>query len=191
MNNMLLGFGVKQIAYYTYYTRNESNLTGDESYVDGSSFVDYNGNPTDLYYTMQGIMSNNQIFAKVIMQFNYKQSSVYWNKSGLFSSAPDYISYATSATSFEKATVSYTTKEVGVLVTELCDEAKGNYMYMAMNIDDPDSSTASASITMTFSGYTHALVYDGNGNFTNVTLNNGVYTATLNVADAVYVIPYN
>ena len=191
MNNMLLGFGVKQIVYYTYYTRYSSDSTGNESYVDGSSFVDYNGNPTDFYYTMQGIMANNQIFAKVIMQFNYKQSAVYWNKSGILDFAPDYISYATSTGSFAKATVAYATKNVGALVTELYDDENNNYMYMAMNIDDPDASSSTATITLTFSDYTKALVYDGNGGFKTVTLSSGgVYTCELTPGQAVYVIPY-
>jgi hypothetical protein len=77
------------------------------------------------------------------------------------------------------------------LVTELYDDENKNYMYMAMNVLDPDADVTEETVTMTFNGYTNVLVYDGNGNFTTVALDNGVYTATLTNGEAVYVIPYN
>ncbi len=185
LNNILIGFGAKQIAYYTYYTRGESDSTGDESYVDGSSFVDYNGNPTELYYTMQEIMSDNQIFAQVVLQFNYKGSRVYGSTSA------NHLGEITVGSSFTKLT-SFSVNTGSALVTELYDDENDNYMYMAMNVLDPDTSSSTAeTVTMTFSGYTMALVYDGNGKFSTEALTNGVYTAKLNVGDAVYVIPYN
>ena len=99
LNNILLGFGTKQIAYYTYYTRGESDLTGGESYVDGESFVDYNGNPTDLYYTMQEIMANNQKFAPTILQFEYQGSRYY--KGSTANSNNNHVSKITQADNFQ------------------------------------------------------------------------------------------
>ncbi len=184
LNNILLGFGAKQLAYYTYYTRGESDSEGTESYVDGKSFVDYNGNPTELYYWMQKIMANDQKFAPTIMQFDYKGSKVYGSTSA------DYLSKATKlSSSFAKLyTVSVSTGSA--LVTELYDDEKDNYMYMAMNVLDPDATNTAETVQMTFSGYTHVLVYV-DGESQEVALTNGVYTATLNNGDAVYVIPYN
>jgi hypothetical protein len=118
------------------------------------------------------------------LQFNYKDSNVYGSKSA------NHLGKITDSKGFTKLN-NFTLSTGSALVTELYDDKNSNYMYMAMNVLDPDTSSTAETVTMTFNGYTHALVYDGNGNFTNVTLNNGVYTATLNVADAVYVIPYN
>ena len=182
LNNILLGFGAKQLAYYTYYTRGESNSEGIESYVDGKSFVDYNGNPTELYYWMQKIMANDQKFAPTIMQFDYKGSKVYGSTSA------DYLSKATSS-SFAKLS-SFSVSTGSALVTELYDDENDNYMYMAMNVLDPDATNTAETVQMTFSGYTHVLVYV-DGVAKEVALTNGVYTATLNNGDAVYVIPYN
>ena len=185
LNNILLGFGSKQIAYYTYYTRRESNSSGTESYVDGKSFVDYNGNPTELYSWMQEIMANDQKFAPTIMQFDYKGSKVYGSTSA------DYLSNATTlaSSSFTKLT-SFSVSTGSALVTELYDDVKANYMYMAMNVLDPDATNTAETVTMTFSGYTHVLVYvDGVASIQ--ALNSGVFTKVLNNGDAVFVIPYN
>ncbi|MBE7100329.1 MAG: hypothetical protein E7364_01820 [Clostridiales bacterium] len=183
LNNILLGFGAKQIAYYTYYTRGESDASGAESYVDGQSFVDYNGNPTALYYTMKDILSDNQIFAKVILQFNYMGSKVYGSTSA------NHLGEITVSNGFMKLT-GCSINTGSALVTELYDEGNNNYMYMAMNVLDPDVAQTSENVTMTFSGYTKALVYS-NGEFTEVALSNGVYTATVTPGEAVFVIPHN
>ena len=183
LNNILLGFGTKQIAYYTYYTRSESDSTGGESYVDGQSFVDYNGNPTALYYTMKDILSDNQIFAKVILQFNYKGSRVYGSTSA------NHLGEITVSNGFTKLTAC-SVNTGSALVTELYDEGNSNYMYMAMNVLDPDVAQTSETVTMTFSGYTKALVYS-NGEFIDVELSSNVYTATVTPGEAVFVIPHN
>ena len=188
LNNILIGFGAKQIAYYTYYTRSESDSNGGESYVDGSSFVDYSGNPTDLYYVMKDILSDNQIFASTVLQFDYQGSRYYKGSSA--SSDDNHVADITTANSFSKLT-SFSVDKEYALVTELYDDTAGNYMYMAMNIVDPDAGDYSETMTMTFSGYSYALVYR-NGVFEEVTLNGGVLSLTdMAPGDAAYVIPYN
>ena len=187
LNNILVGFGAKQIAYYTYYTRGESDSTGGESYVDGSSFVDYNGNPTYLYDIMKGIMADNQIFAKVVLNFTY-QGSRYYSGSSV-SSDKTHVNKITTANGFTRLSGFSVNKELA-LVTELRDKNNDNYMYMAMNISNPDVGTYTQNVSLTFNGYTKALVYR-DGVFENVELSGGIYTATLNAGDAVYVIPYN
>jgi len=180
LNNILLGFGVKQIAYYTYYTRAQSDSTGGESYVDGSSFVDYNGNPTELYDVMKDILTDNQIFASTILQFDYKGSRTY--------GSADHFAEVTVQDTFTKLTAC-SVNTGAALVTELYDDENDNYMYMAMNALDP-SLTTEETVTMAFSGYTHVLVYT-NGTFEVVELSKGSYVATLTPGEAVFVIPYN
>ena len=183
LNNILVGFGTKQIAYYTYYTRSQSNLEGNESYVDGQSFVDYNGNPTSLYYWMQKIMANNQKFAPTVMQFNYKGSKVYGSTSA------NHLSKISVSNTFEKL-AGFSVSTGSALVTELYDAENANYMYMAMNVADPDVGDATHTVSMTFNGFTKVLVYV-DGVATSQVLSGNVYTAKLNAGDAVYVIPYN
>jgi hypothetical protein len=94
LNNILMGFGAKQLAYYTYYTRSESDAEGSESFADGASFVDYNGNPTALYGWMKEILANNQKFAPTILQFDYKGSKTY--------GSADHLAEVTVGNSFAK-----------------------------------------------------------------------------------------
>jgi len=182
LNNILMGFGAKQLAYYTYYTRAQSDEKGSESFADGASFVDYNGNPTPLYGWMKEILANNQKFAPTVLQFDYKGSKTY--------GSADHLANVTVSDSFTKLS-SFAVDAGAALVTELYDDENNNYMYMAMNVLDPDADVTEETVTMTFNGYANVLVYDGNGNFTTVALTNGVYTATLTNGEAVYVIPYN
>ena len=183
LNNILIGFGAKQIAYYTYYTRAESDSTGAESYVDGSSFVDYNGNPTELYGWMQKIMANNQKFAPTVLQFDYKGSKLYGSKSA------NHLGEITVSNSFTKLTAC-SVNTGSALVTELYDDENDYYMYMAMNVLDPDTSSTAETVTMSFAGYSNVLVYV-DGVATSHALTSNQFKATLNPGEAVYVIPYN
>ena len=82
-------------------------------------------------------------------------------------------------------------KEVA-LVTELYDEAKGNYMYMFQNIVDSTrkGSKAYQTITATFGEeYTHAVVFV-KGERTLKKLDNGTLTMKHMPGQATYVIPF-
>jgi hypothetical protein len=131
---------------------------------------------------MKEILANNQKFAPTVLQFDYKGSQTY--------GSADHLAEVTVSNSFAKLS-SFTVNTGAALVTELYDDENKNYMYMAMNVLDPDENLTEETVTMTFNGYTNVLVYDGNGNFTTVALTNGVYTTTLTNGEAVYVIPYN
>ena len=143
--------------------------------------MDYNGNPTDLYYTMKDILSDNQIFASTILQFDYKGSRTY--------GSADHFAEVTVSNSFTKLSA-FSANTGAALVTELYDDENDNYMYMAMNVLDPDTSSTSETLTLTFNDYTHVLVYR-DGVFTEVELSSHVYTATVLPGEAVFVIPYN
>lgn len=159
LNNMLVGFGVSEISYFTYFTRTE-NKTDGESFLDNDSFVTLYGKPTHIYYMMQEIMANNQSFAPTVLQFDYK-------KCGIFTQAP--MSFNTehirnmpkNVQAYDKVKSVKVDKECA-MVNELYDAQNGRYMYMAMNIIDPDclGSKAFQTITLEFSDeYNFALVY--------------------------------
>ena len=86
INNMLLGFGVKEIHYFTYYARPDND---NETYVDEGFFLTAEGEKTDVYYRMQAILAQNQQFASVIKSFDYvssnliKGASVTYNNTGI------------------------------------------------------------------------------------------------------------
>ena len=159
LNNMMLGFGVREISYFTYYTRTESRTDG-ESFIDNASFVDLYGKPTNIYYMMKEIMAGNQKFAPTVFQFDYQ-------KSGVFTKLPlnysgDHIQYVEQNKQTYAKVKSVTVNKECAMVNELYDKENDRYMYMAMNIVDPlyQGSPVYQTITLEFAPeYKYALVY--------------------------------
>jgi hypothetical protein len=190
INNSLLGFGVKEINYFTYWTK-QSNSSSGEYFIDGGSFVDRNGNKTALYTFMQTIMAENQAFAGTIKNFDYVGSRVY---TGSYKYDNSHIAWVKNDYTFQKV-ASVTTSTDATLVTELYDSENYNYMYMLMNTIDPNEKNGNGkdttqSITVTFdSACTKAYLYK-NGTRTAVALTSNAYTVTLTAGQAVYLLPY-
>lgn len=186
LNNMLLGFGVKQVSYFTYFTKADNNA---EHFKDGQSFLTWEGEKTDIYYWMQKIMAEEQKFAPTILNFDYKTSQVFKGSSLVFGLS--HVMYKIDTPALTKVTNVEVNKEVA-LVTELYDEAKGNYMYMFQNVVDPmkKGSKAFQTITATFAEeYKYAAVYV-KGERTLVALDDGKLTMKHKPGEATYVIPY-
>ena len=189
LNNYLMGFGVKQINYFTYWTKHSNSSTG-EYFEDGGSFVNRDGTTTAVYDFMKTIMANNTAFAPTISHFDYNASKVFGSDNG--SQNNDHISWSSSLTadtSFRFVT-NVTTSLEYTLVTELYDKDNYNYMYMVMNTIDPNEG-GTQSVTVTFDGtFDKIYVYDQTGARTAVTLTNNTYTVTLTAGQAVYLLPY-
>lgn len=188
LNNMQLGFGVKQISYFTYFTK-QSNSSSGEWFVDGGSFITHLGEKTELYYTMQKILAENQTFAPVILSFEYKTSAAYY--------APLSTYSTTNAASclkgnFTKVSSVEIDKE-SALVSELYDEEKNLYMYMLQNIVNPLYKTSETyqKITLRFNeSYQYALVYKNARRYV-VRLKDNTYSVSQQPGEAVYVVPFN
>ncbi len=189
MNNILLGFGVKQIHYFTYWTKADNSTTG-EYFVDGCSFVTRTGEKTPLYYHMQQIMAENQKFAPVIKQFEYQGCRSYSIPPTNFDITQTL--YIDNSYTFKKLKDVQFEKEVG-FVTELYDAENDNYMYMVMNLLGGwnEGSYAYQTNTVTFSDeYTHVVVYK-NGVGTPQKLGAGnTIEIELAAGEAVYLLPY-
>ena len=189
LNNYLMGFGVKQINYFTYWTKYANSSSG-EYFEDGGSFVNRDGTTTAVYDFMKTIMANNTAFAPTISHFDYSASKVVGSDNG--SQNNDHISWSSTLTadvSFRLLT-SVTTNLEYTLVTELYDKDNYNYMYMVMNTIDPNEG-GTQSITVTFNDTIDTIyVYDQTGKRTSVSLENHTYTVTLTAGQAVYLLPY-
>ena len=190
LNNMLLGFGVKEIVYYTYFNKgNDFDGKSGENYPDGTSFITHHGQKTDLYYFMQKIIAEDQKFAPVIMNFDYVTSNVYSVPASTYST--EHIRMAQRGNAFQKVKEITINKECA-LATELYDKTNDRYMYMVQNVVDPKYQGAKAYQTATVefnSGYTYALVYR-NGEPTKVKLTDGKLEVKQHAGEAVFVIPY-
>ena len=188
LNNYLMGFGVKQINYFTYWTKAASSSSG-EYYIDGYSFVKRDGTTTALYNFMKEIMADNTKFAPTINHFDYNASQIFGSNtdSSLDNAHITWVKDLTAAASFRWITNVTTSKEF-TLVTELYDAEKCNYMYMIMNtIDTYYGGNQNVTVTLD-SSVTAFYVYDQYGNRTAHTGN--TYTVTLNAGQAVYIMPY-
>ncbi|MBP5466296.1 MAG: Ig-like domain-containing protein [Clostridia bacterium] len=191
INNSLLGFGVKEIDYFTYMTK-ASNYSDGEFYLDGYSLLNRNGTTTGLYDDIQTVISENQTFAPVIKSFEYQGSRVYSGTNTFTDS--DHVAWMDNSYAFKRVSSVITTKE-DTLVTELFDTKNYNYMYMFMNTIDPyekngKSNDTTQTVTITFDSYcTQADVYV-NGVKNTISLNNHTYSVSLTAGQAVYVIPY-
>lgn len=186
LNNMMLGFGVKQIMYYTFWTKSENNTA--ETTIDGSCFIDWYGNKTDLYYFMQEIIKENSEFENVILNFDYSSSCTYSITPTVYSDSQ--VSMAKEGT-FKKVTSVEIDKECA-LVTELYDAKKDNYMYMLQNVVNPvyKGRNAYQTITVSFPAeYQYVSVFK-NGKRSEVKLVNGQFAVSQTSGEAVFVIPY-
>ena len=162
LNNMLLGFGVTEISYFTYFTRTENVSTGESFYqYDNGSFVSMYGKPTNIYYFMKEIMADNQRFAPTVLQFKYKKSGVFINAAPNYSTAHLRYVENVNKTTYEKLKSVSINKECA-MVNEMYDAENDRYMYMAMNIVDPmyQGSLVYQTITLEFAPeYKYAVVY--------------------------------
>ena len=186
LNNGLVGFGVKQISYFTYWTKSDNNT---EHFIDGNSFITWYGEKTDIYHWMKNIMAEEQKLAPTILSFEYQTSKIFMTQPTIFNS--NYAMRTIETADFTALKKVEINKEVA-LVTELYDEAKGNYMYMVQNIVDTinKGSKAFQTTVLTFDEqYTHAVVFV-KGEKTLKKLDNGTLTLKHKPGEATYVMPF-
>lgn len=188
--NMLQGFGVKRIAYFTYWRRSGSKTTG-EFFVDNASFISSSGKKTDLYYYMTDIHKEIQNFAPTLLSFDYNTCTYYMKEPMDF--AAGYLGGLEREA--ELACIKGVTVEQSDLlfVTEMTDADNGNYMYMLQNIMDPAKGLVGDTVVhaeVEFdSKYKYVAVYY-KGEVTYKKLVDHKYSTELSAGYAEFVIPY-
>lgn len=188
--NLLLGMGVKQISYFTYW-RKQDNSSG-EYFYDDASIISQNGEKNALYGYMQTIHREMQDLAKVILNFNWQATSYAVGAPLDFSM--NWLSGVENQTLAKVS--SHTVKQGGVsLVSELKDETRGQYGYMIQNILDPawaeQGGNTISEITLKFDdSYSKLAVYDkGTLRYEKLAADN-TYTCKLDAGYALFVLPY-
>lgn len=186
--NLALGLGVSQLSYFTYWNKQDNN-THAEQFTDGTAIMTREGVRTELYYALKNIHKEIQKLAPTILNFTYSDSTFVtkkptnWTTSHLSSALRGNLEYVTNI-EVDKETV---------FVSELQDGEKDYTMYMVMNLINPiyaSEPNAVQTTVLTFdSKFTRAIVFD-KGERTDVALNNGKLTFTLNPGHAQFVIPY-
>ncbi len=200
----LIGMGVDTFAYYTYNPDQTSYSDGVKT-LDGGNFLDFNGEPTEIYYFAQKVMEEVKSFQNVVLNYEFKGSNLYTAPVATFNNAP----YLTSSTCTSSNTVieyekgyqfalikdfekDFTCDNDVAFVTELYDEENDLYMYMVQNVIDPrngKNGNTAENVTVNFgSEYKYIAEFDG-GNLTYHNLDNGVYKRALSAGQAVYLVP--
>ncbi len=183
LNNMLIGFGAKQIAYYTYFPYKTNNVRC--WFYEEGNFITRRGEKTKVYYVMQKLMREEQKLAPTVLQYNYTASKAY--KGSRCEHTTDYVESVHDKDSFQKIASVEVDREVA-LITELCNK-EGSYMYMLQNITDPIKGDIEQAMSVEFTGCTRATLFD-KGERSEVELVDGKLTVKQQPGHAVYVIPY-
>lgn len=187
--NLIQSFGVDRVAYFTYWPKKENSTTG-EWFIDGATFVSRNGEKTQLYYDMQTIHKEMQSIAPVLKSFTYNATAYYMTKPMNFPTG--YLSDLKSQPLQAVKNVTVDVSEL-VLVNEMVDSAKGNYMYMIQNILEPRrGAVTDMSVTATVefdSKYNYvAIWYKGEVRYEKLT--DHKYSTKLSAGYAEFLIPY-
>jgi len=183
--NSYIGFGFEEIAYYTYWAyKNNGN---GAYYTDGSAFMTRDGQKTELYSIMQTIHKEMQSFAGVMMNFDYRGAK-YYGSSSEFST--DYLARLDCKENFDGLKSVSAGKGQTALVTELSDEANGQYAYMIMNAAVPEYGVK-LTVTLRFASGFDAVEVWSKGEMKLYRLgNDNDILFELEAGDAVYVLPY-
>ena len=188
--NVLLAFGVKQYSYFTYWTK-QMNRTNGEMFIDGKALMTRNGERTKTWYHVQKINEELQQLAPLMWNFAYC-SNAFFLKIPLCT-APTYLELIRGG-ELSQVTSVETDKDV-VMVTELCDKKKKQYMYCAVNTTDIQRYTKKYKkekqlTVMQFNeNYNVADVYQ-NGKWQTVALEGGKLSIRLHAGEGAIILPY-
>lgn len=187
--NTALGFGVKSLAYFTYWRKQQNKTTG-EFFPEDGAMIAQDGTQTPLYGYIRDVNSEIHAFAPVILNFDYQGARSYVGAPLSFPLAALGGIKQDSFTALSDLSVS---SGDAALVTELKD-ADGNYMYMVQNVLDPANNAKGDTVldfTATFEGFDYAAVYyKGKPEYVKLG-KKGEFSAKLAAGYADFIIPFN
>lgn len=183
----LLGAGVKEFAYYTYWSGGDYSGRGE--YRDNDwAIVSTDGQRTYLYPVVQRLNGMIKKLSPVLMNFDHVADTYAVQMPCV--SKPMHLQH-TRCGKLTHARLK-TSQEVAMLF-ELKDEKRDNWLYVLENVTCPKFGAGlpaqTSTVRFTNPAWTKVDVFDGNEWHTE-DLVNGTFTATLNNGDAVYLMPY-
>ena len=185
-----MSFGVKQYSYFTYWSK-QMNSTKGEFFPDGEAIMNRKGEKTKMYKYVQKVNTELNKLAPLLWDFEYC-SNAYFVKPPLYSN-PTYLELVRGGELTQVTDV--TTDKEEVLVTELYDKKRAQYMICATNITDPKRyrkhyKYEKQNTELTFAeGYNVADIYF-KGKWKTVDLENGKLQVSLYSGEGVIVLPY-
>lgn len=183
--NLLLGFGVKELGFFTYMPHGAG---GGEEFPDDGAMLNKKGELLPLYYITQKIIKELHQIAPVVTKFNYHHSAYDVETFDSFLKCLDYAHN-------EKldCVQSFKTDKEGVLINELYNEEDGQYLYRIINMTEVRCEETAGKVQNTCvefdKKFTKADVYT-DGKWTTKTLTEGKLEVALLPGDSVYVLIY-
>lgn len=183
--NLLLGFGVKELGFFTYMPHGANSV---EFFPDDGAMISRSGEKKQLYYDTQKVIKEIKEIIPLVTHFKYNHSAY---EVATIDSFLKQLDYAKN----EKldGVVSFTTDAEGVLINELYDENEKQYLYSVVNMTEVRCEETKDTVQTTkikFDGkYKKADVFKG-GKWQTVDLDDGNLTVSLLAGDSVYVLPF-
>ena len=183
--NMLLGFGVKSLGFFTYMVHGNN---GGENFPEDGAMLTRKGEILPLYYDTQKVIKELWKIIPLVSKFEYRHSAY---DVETFESYLKQLDFARN----EKLDniESFKTDREAVLVNELYDEAGDQYLYVVTNMTDIRleslAGTAQKTKLVFDKKFRNADIYVG-GVWEKVELQDGQAEVSLLPGDTAYLLIY-
>lgn len=183
--NLLLGFGVKELGFFTYMSHGANS---SEFFHDDGAMLTRKGERTPLYYETQKVIKEIKEIIPVVTKFEYRHSAYAVKTFNSFLKQLDYAKNEKLINVEE-----FSTDREGVLINELYDKKNDQYLYCVTNMTEVRCKEEQGAIQTTTIQYdkkfAHADVFI-NGRWNKLDLTNGELTVHLAVGETAYVLIY-
>lgn len=216
--NSALGFGAREIGFYTYVTMKISSPKSPFKSVDGSSFVTSKGWKTSIYSFAKEAIAHAKRLEKAIFAYDFKGANLWLDQAlydfktmglkdypeALDCAAAQYLkSWPTTLPDGTVATAdfdnSYEMQEIEslsfdkdvLLVTHFQKSGENANMYMFANVTDRAYKTTLSPMRMKvkFKGRVNKAIVLQEGDWKELSLKDDVFETCLTLGEAAWVIP--
>lgn len=155
--NLLLGFGVKDLGYFTYWSKQDNNTKG-EVFPDGEACMTRNGEKTPTYYQIQKLNDYVKTLTPLLLSFEYEKTFCKIIRVGTEMS---YLDHIKSETLEDIADI---TSDFGaVIASKSINKNTGERLYFitnAMRFDDKKEESVERDVKiMLTEGYSETVYY--------------------------------
>lgn len=183
--NLLLGFGVRDLGFFTYLPHGANAI---ENFPNDGAMITREGKIMPLYYDTQKVLKELQEIIPVVTKFEYRHSAYAVKTFNSYLKQLDYMKNDKLIN-----VESFTTDREGVLVNELYDQANDQYLYRVINLTEvrceQEEGHKQNTVIQFDKKFQFADVFE-NGKWSKVALKDGVLNVSLFAGDSVYVLVY-
>ena len=202
--NSALGFGVREIAFFTYVTKTGAEIPNYRS-ADGSAFVTNTGTKTRIYEFAKSAIADAKKLENILFAYDFKGAKLFLHETcneecpGLYLGGAEFTTLGGTrkGAEFDNSYIPQWCKKIThdrdiMLVTEFEKEGENPHMMMIQNVLDivykvdliPMKATVEFENCNCVKAFKH-------GEWKEIELLNGIYETELAVGEAVYVIPFS